>query len=189
MIFYNFACHLHAAISTPHSATVMKIYLIGYMGSGKTNLGRELAELSGMAFADLDEMFEERYRVSIMEFFEKYGEAQFRKLEHGILLETEAMDNVVISTGGGTPCFYDNMEFILAHGRSVYLKMPVPLLANRLKGIRKRRPLLKDVAHCEMEEHIGLQLKEREIHYLRADIVLEGTRFEAAGILKKLQET
>jgi shikimate kinase len=165
----------------------MKIYLIGYMASGKTNLGREIAEIAGMAFADLDEMFEERYKVSIMEFFEKYGEEQFRKLERGVLLETMKMDNVVVSTGGGTPCFFDNMEFILKQGRSVYLKMPAPLLSDRLSGIRKKRPLLKDVAQHEMEAHISGQLIEREVFYLKADLVEEGPPFHAGEILRRVQ--
>lgn len=165
----------------------MKIYLIGYMASGKTNLGREIAEIAGMGFADLDELFEERYKVSIMEFFGKYGEDQFRKLERSILLETGAMDGIVISTGGGTPCFFDNMEFIRAHGRSVYLKMPAHLLANRLNGIRKKRPLLKDVEQNRMESHIAGQLDQRENFYLKANIVVEGPPFHAGEILGKIQ--
>jgi shikimate kinase len=165
----------------------MKIYLIGYMASGKTNLGKEMAEISGFSFADLDELFEGKFRVSILEFFEKYGETMFRKLEQEILLDTAAMDNVIISTGGGTPCFFNNMDFILENGCSVYLKMPVPLLAARLATIRKKRPLLKDVSSEEMEEHISRQLKEREVFYLRADLVAEGPDFNAAEIVRYFQ--
>jgi shikimate kinase len=165
----------------------MKIYLIGYMASGKTNLGREMAEITGMSFADLDELFEEKYKVSILEFFEKYGEELFRKLEQGILLDTEAMDNVIISTGGGTPCFFNNMDFILENGRSVYLKMPVPLLADRMETLHKKRPLLKGVPSGEIEQYITQQLKEREVHYLRANLVTEGPAFNAAEIFRQLQ--
>jgi len=166
----------------------MKIYLIGYMASGKTNLGREIAEISGYSFVDLDELFEERYKVSILEFFDKYGEDLFRKFEQNILLETGSMDNAVISTGGGTPCFFNNMDFILENGRSVYLRMPVPLLASRLATIRKKRPLLKDVPPGEMEDHIARQLKERETHYLRANLVADGPDYNAAEIVRRLQE-
>lgn len=165
----------------------MKIYLIGYMASGKTNLGREMAEAAGFSFADLDELFEEKYKVSILEFFEKYGEELFRKFEREILLETAALDNVVISTGGGTPCFFNNMDFILENGRSVYLKMPVSLLAARLSAIRKKRPLLKEVSSPELEDHIASHLKEREAWYLRADIVAEGPGFNAAEIVRRIQ--
>jgi len=165
----------------------MKIYLIGYMGSGKTNLGREMAEIAGYSFADLDELFEERYKVSIIEFFSKYGEEHFRRFERDILLATASMDNVIISTGGGTPCYFDNMDFILANGRSVYLRMPVRVLAVRLNSVRKKRPLLKDVQPDEMEAHIEGHLKEREPVYLRADLVAEGPDFNAREILEKLR--
>ena len=164
----------------------MKIYLIGYMASGKTNLGREMAAISGMGFADLDELFESPYRISIFEFFGKYGEDLFRKLERGILLETATMENMVISTGGVTPCFFENMEFIREHGRSVYLKMPVSQLAGRLSSVKKKRPLLKQVQPDEMTGHVERQVGERERFYLQADLVIEGPPFDAREILRKL---
>lgn len=165
----------------------MKIYLIGYMASGKTNLGREMAEVAGFSFIDLDELFEEKYKVSILEFFEKYGEDLFRKFEQEILLETAAIDNAIISTGGGTPCFFDNMDFIQVNGRSVYLKMPVSLLAARLSTIRRKRPLLKDVRSPDMEDHVARQLKERESFYLRADVIANGPEFDAGEIVRQVQ--
>ena len=164
----------------------MKIYLIGYMASGKTNLGREMAAISGFGFADLDELFEEKYRVSILSFFEQYGETLFRQLEQQVLHETAAMEDVIISTGGGTPCFFDNMDFILKHGRAVYLKMPVPFLAARLSTVHKKRPLLKDIPDSAMEAHIEDQMKEREHFYLRANLVADGPDFNAAEILEKI---
>ena len=90
----------------------MRIYLIGYMASGKSNLGQLLAEKLGYSFIDLDYLFEERFRISVLDFFEKYDEDGFRKIERSILHETLEQDDVVISTGGGTPCFFDNMHFI-----------------------------------------------------------------------------
>lgn len=164
----------------------MKIYLLGYMGCGKTNLGREMAAISGMAFADLDELFEAKYRVSIMEFFDKYGEQAFRALERDLLRETAGMDETIISTGGGTPCFFDNMDFILSNGLSVYLRMPVGHLAKRLNSIRKRRPLLKSVDAGVMEEHVTGHLAEREPYYLRATLTADGPAFDAAAILRDL---
>lgn len=165
----------------------MKIYLLGYMGSGKTNLGREMSELSGMKFADMDDLFEGRYKVSILEFFGKYDEELFRRLEREILLGTEGMDDCVISTGGGAPCFFNNMDFIRAQGRSVYLKMSVPALTERLSSIRKKRPLLQNIPPEELERHIMNQLLEREPFYLRADLVLEGPDFSAADVLEKIR--
>jgi len=123
----------------------MKIYLIGYMASGKTRLGNQLAELTGYRFMDLDEVFEERYRLSVFDFFEKYGEAAFRQIEQKLLVETEKLDRTVIATGGGTPCFFGNMDFIKRHGISIYIRMTVPELAERLQQVKKKRPLLKDV--------------------------------------------
>jgi shikimate kinase len=152
----------------------VKIYLVGYMASGKTKLGRELAKISGLGFADIDELFEEKYRISIVDFFEKYGEELFRQLEHQVLLDTADMDDIVISTGGGTPCFFDNMDFILSHGRSVYLRLPPAALANRLKTIRKQRPLLKDLKVEEIDQFIAEQLKVREPFYSRAEFTVDG---------------
>lgn len=165
----------------------MKIYLIGYMASGKTNLGKEMAAVSGMPMVDMDDLFEEKYRLSISEFFEKYGESVFRRLEHGILEDTFRMDDVIISTGGGTPCFFDNMNLILQNGVSVYLKTPVEVVARRLRGIRKKRPLLKEVPEEELETFITAQIREREAYYRRADYVVEGPDIDAGEILKKIQ--
>lgn len=165
----------------------MKIYLIGYMASGKTNLGKEMAAVSGMPMVDMDDLFEEKYRLSITEFFEKYGEPVFRRLEHGILEDTFLMDDVIIATGGGTPCFFDNMDLILQSGVSVYLKAPVEVLLSRLRGIRKKRPLLKEVSEEELEAFITGQIREREPYYLRAEYVVEGPDIDAGELLKKIQ--
>jgi|WetSurMetagenome_2_1015567.scaffolds.fasta_scaffold24088_1 shikimate kinase len=144
------------------------------MASGKTKFGRELAKISGLGFADIDELFEEKYRISIVDFFEKYGEELFRQLERQVLIDTEQLDGMVIATGGGTPCFFDNMDFILRNGRSVYLRMPPAALANRLKSIRKQRPLLKDLKVEEIDQFIAEQLKAREPFYSRAEFTVDG---------------
>jgi shikimate kinase len=166
----------------------MKIYLVGYMASGKTKIGKELSKLSGLDFADIDELFEQKYRISILDFFEKYGEGLFRQLEHQVLLDTVAMDNIIISTGGGTPCFFDNMDFILRNGRSVYLKLPPAALANRLRNIRKQRPLLKDLDNEDMERFIGEQLSFREGFYSRAEITVDGHGPDLKALLKNLEK-
>jgi shikimate kinase len=164
----------------------MRIYLLGYMASGKTNIGRELARMTGMEFADLDDLFEQRYRISIMDFFEKYGENVFRQMEQKVLMDTVLLENVVISTGGGTPCFFDNMQFIRAQGRSVYLRMDASSLSARLRAIRKKRPLLTGVAGEDLETFVQQQLLEREPYYLQADLVLEGTSCNAASVFEAL---
>ena len=95
-----------------YNFTAMRIYLVGYMASGKSNLGQILAEKLGYAFVDLDYLFEERFRIRVLDFFEKYDEKGFRTIEQSLLHETTGWDNMVIATGGGTPCFFDNMDVI-----------------------------------------------------------------------------
>lgn len=155
--------HLHR-----FNCKVLRIYLIGYMGSGKSALGRQLAALLGTDFLDLDDLFEERYHLSIYDFFEKYGEDNFRKIESELLFGTSDIENVVISTGGGTPCFFDNMDFIVGHGISVYLRMTSRELAGRLMHVRRKRPLLKNLEPDKFEEWITEQLRVREVFYMKA---------------------
>jgi len=136
----------------------MKIYLVGFMASGKSVIGRKLAHELGFSFIDLDEEFERKYRITISSFFQKYGEPEFRILEHKILLETKNIDNHVISTGGGTPCFHDNMTFIKENGVSIYLKVSTPTLIHRLVNSRKSRPVLKMSSPDEIELRIATLL-------------------------------
>lgn len=165
----------------------MNIYLIGFMGSGKSGLGRKLSGLAGMPFTDLDEVFEHRYHIGISDFFEKYGEANFRKIERDLLLETGNMENTVISTGGGTPCFFDNMEFIRKHGVSVYLRMSASELSARLGHVRKKRPLLKDIPAGSLEEWISKQLNIREVYYMQADHIFHPLEDDPDELLLRLR--
>jgi shikimate kinase len=142
------------------------------MGSGKSRMGKELAEKIGYLFIDIDDLFEEKYRITILDFFEKYGESHFRRIESDLLREAVNQDRVVISTGGGTPCFYDNMKVIKENGMSIYLKMSVDELVKRLQVLKKKRPLLKDKSHEDLEAFVNLQLKEREYFYNQADVIL-----------------
>jgi len=152
----------------------MRIYLIGYMASGKSNLGRILAEKMGYEFVDLDYLFEEKFRISVYDFFEKYDEPAFRKIEQGLLYETINYENVVISTGGGTPCFFENMEFIKRAGTSVYLCWEIPNLVSRLKMVRRKRPLLKDIPPEELRRKVETHLQQRECYYKQADFTVRG---------------
>lgn len=165
----------------------LRIYLIGYMGSGKSALGREFAALLGSDFLDLDDLFEERYHVSIYDFFEKYGEDNFRKIERELLFETSALDNIVISTGGGTPCYFDNIDFILKHGICVYLRMTARELAGRLMHVRKKRPLLKDLEPDKFEEWISEQLRIRERCYMKASYIFYPLTEDISELVFKLK--
>ena len=161
----------------------MRIYLIGYMASGKSNLGRLLAEKLSYRFIDLDYLFEERYRISVLDFFEKYDEGAFRKIEQTLLNETVDLEDVVISTGGGTPCFYNNMDVIRQAGLSVYLCWKVPSLLYRLKMVKRKRPLLKDIPPADLEGKVVAQLSEREYYYNQADLTIQGENFDMEALL------
>ena len=166
----------------------MRVYLIGYMGSGKTRLGMELSVKTGYPFIDTDELFVEKYRISIVDFFEKYNEVTFRKLERDLLLETIKYPDAIISTGGGTPCFHDNMDFIRKNGISIYLKMRIQSLVNRLVVVKKKRPLLKDKSLKEMESYIRGQIAEREIFYNQADFTVDAEKTDVMDVLNLLPD-
>lgn len=153
----------------------MKYYLVGYMYSGKSTFGRRLAKSKGLDFLDLDRAFEDRFHYTVPRFFETFGEAAFRKLETQMLHSTADLDNVVIATGGGTPCYNDNMDFILSHGTAVYLQMSVDDLVRRGLRSRNPRPKLHGLPEEELRTRIESQLKEREPVYRRAPIILDGT--------------
>jgi shikimate kinase len=161
----------------------MRIYLIGYMASGKSNFGRKLASKLGYPFLDLDDLFEERYRVSVLDFFEKYDETVFRNLERSLLLETISHDHAVISTGGGTPCFFDNMQVIRQSGVSIYLCWQVNALVQRLMKVKRKRPLLKDLPANELYVKVEMQLKQREPFYNQADIIIDGQEIDLDKLL------
>ena len=145
------------------------------MYCGKSTFGRRLAEEKGMDYLDLDRAFEARYHYTVPMFFDRFGEEAFRTLETQVLHSTADLDNVVIATGGGTPCHSGNMDFILAHGTAIYLQMPVDALVARAVRSRNPRPLMHGLPEPRMRAVIESQLKEREPVYLRAPIVIDGT--------------
>jgi len=162
----------------------MRIYLVGYMASGKSQVGVDLAGRIGFSFIDLDDLFEESYRISIYDFFEKYNERNFRKIEQKLLLETENLARTVISTGGGTPCFFDNMEFIRRSGYSVYLRWEVTDLVSRLAKVRRKRPVLKEFSGKDLRESVALHLREREFFYNQADYIFDAGSGDLDDVVK-----
>ncbi len=167
----------------------MVIYLVGYMFSGKSTVGRRLAQRLGYAFADLDDLFEERYRISISRFFQRYDEAAFRLIEHRLLLETANSDNLVVACGGGTPCFHHNMQFIKEHGRSVYLQLTVDEVMARYHASsrKQQRPLLNHLSPEAQRDHIAAQLQQRHPFYAQADIVVDGDSTSLATLVETIQ--
>lgn len=148
----------------------MKVYLIGYMFSGKTTLGKVLARKLGYEFVDLDILFEQKYKTSIPIFFKKYGEQAFRIIEQQVLKSTEALDNYVIATGGGTPCFFDNIEWINAHGISVFFNPPVSKILYYASISKKTRPILANKTDEERALFVEQQLQQRLPFYAQAHI-------------------
>ncbi|MBR1516689.1 MAG: shikimate kinase [Bacteroidales bacterium] len=151
----------------------MRIYLIGYMYCGKTTVGQQLAKRLNRHFIDLDQAIEARYHTTISIFFQKYGESLFRKVEQQMLHDTEHLDDVVISTGGGTPCFEDNMQWINDHGSSFYLKLSEQTTCQRMTISRKRRPTVMSLPPYQREEFIHSQLTQRLPTYQQAHHIIE----------------
>jgi shikimate kinase len=163
------------------------IFLIGFMGCGKTTLGRKMANRLGYPFMDLDHVLEARAGMTIAQYFAKFGEDAFRKLESEVLKKTDYHQHMVVSTGGGLPCFFDNMEWMNAHGKSVYIKLSPKTLAMRLENEKEERPLLREKHGDELVAFIAGKLIEREPFYTKATVVTDGlslTAEKVEGLLK-----
>lgn len=147
------------------------IFLIGYMGCGKSTLGRALSKATGWQFIDLDNYIEGRYHKTVNEIFAEKGEEGFRTLEKNMLHEVALFENVIIACGGGTPCFYDNMEFMNAHGTTVFLNADIEKLHTRLMRGRHKRPLIANKSDEELREFILAALDKRMKFYSMAKAV------------------
>lgn len=157
----------------------MRIFLIGFMGCGKTTLAKKLSARLGYRLVDLDHEIEHKLGQSVASFFADHGEDAFRKLESEMLKTLNYDQNTVIATGGGTPCFFDNMDWMNAHGHTIYIEMPPPALATRLQGGKASRPLLKDLNKEEIQHYIEQKLSEREVHYQKAKSIVSGINLGA----------
>ncbi|WP_375323917.1 shikimate kinase [Flagellimonas sp. GZD32] len=155
----------------------MKLVLMGYMASGKSTVGKLLASELGVRFVDLDDYIEASEKKSIKTIFSEKGEIFFRKLEHQMLLELlEKEESLVLSTGGGTPCYANNIEMILEKSDcSVYLGMTIPQLVNRISKEKEHRPLVKNIPNKDLPEFIGKHLFERVPFYTQAKFTLDGS--------------
>ena len=144
------------------------IIIIGYMGAGKTTVGKALAKELGVMFYDLDWYIESRMRKTVKQIFDEVGEEGFRQIEHNMLHEVAEFENVVVSCGGGTPCFFDNMEYMNQSGNTIYLKATPETLYAHLKMGKGVRPLLLNKTPEEVEKFIVEQLAHREQFYQKA---------------------
>ena len=150
-----------------------RVILIGYMGSGKTTVGKALSKETGMMFYDLDWYIESRMHKSVSQIFAEKGEEGFRKIEHNMLHEVAEFEDVIISCGGGTPCFFDNIDYLNQQGEVVYLKASPETLYKHLLMAKIERPLLKDKSADELIAYITEHLKQREPFYEKARHMLD----------------
>jgi len=144
------------------------------MGSGKTTTGKKLASLLRWSFIDLDKKIEEQTGKTIPEIFSQSGEDYFRIIETRILKSLDYQSNTVVSTGGGAPCYSDNMDYMLNTGLTLYLKLTPGQLKSRLSESKGDRPLIKDLDQQELQSYIEEKLANREKWYNRSDIIVEG---------------
>jgi shikimate kinase len=164
----------------------MKIYLVGFMGSGKTTFGKRIAERAGFEFVDTDRFIETQQGMTINEIFAKHGQTAFREMEHNTLIDLQKRNYMVVSTGGGMPCCDENINMMLSGGRVVYLKTSPQTLCRRLIRSRTERPLVKGKTEAELYRYITDKLAEREPFYSRAHIVVQTEQFSLDGLLQSL---
>lgn len=166
----------------------MKVFLIGFMASGKTTVGSELAEALGYKFVDLDTYLEEKYKKTIKVLFEIYGEDKFREYENQALRDVGAMDgDMVIASGGGTSCFYNSIDFMNKVGITIYLKVEVAELLSRLINSKTERPLLWGKSKEELNEYIIRVLDERKKYYEKAKITIEFSNLDINQLARTIR--
>ena len=158
---------------------MIRIFLIGYMGSGKTTLGRAFARKCGLGFIDLDWYIEERLHKTVSEIFAERGDEGFREIECKMLHEVGEYENVIIACGGGTPCFFDNMDYMNRTGQTVLLDASNEVLFRRLKIAKAKRPLLADKTDTELMDVILDGLQKRMPYYSKAQYKLGADHLES----------
>ncbi len=165
----------------------MKIFLIGFMGSGKTHWGRKLSQKLGMPFFDLDEQVAEHSGKSIAEIFQTEGEEKFRQIEKEILhIITESHDSFVMACGGGSPCFFNNIEYMNASGTTIWINTDLATLFDRLTKEKESRPLIKDLRDDQLRYFIGKKFAGRKIYYEQANIIVEDDQLVLDTMIEKI---
>ena len=167
---------------------MIRIFLTGYMGAGKTTLGKAFARKLNLPFVDLDWYMEERFHKTVGELFVERGEAGFRELEKNMLHEVGAFEDVVISTGGGAPCFFDNMDFMNRNGKTVFLNVHPDVLFRRLRVAKQQRPILQGKQEDELKEFIIRALEKRTPFYSQAQYVFNADELEDRSQIEKSVE-
>jgi shikimate kinase len=150
----------------------MLIFLVGFMGSGKTHWGKRWSQAYQIPFVDLDDAIETAEGKTIQDIFAVNGEAYFRDIETKILHTLSQQKNIIIACGGGTPCFHDNMQWMNKHGITIYVTAPAEVIMKRVMVQQDKRPLLKDMNPIELLAYIEQTIKIREPYYSQAKITL-----------------
>jgi len=167
----------------------MVISLIGYMGSGKSHISKILSDKINFKLIDLDKEISWRNKLTIPEIFEKKGEIYFRKLERETLEEILAtQENIVLSLGGGTPVYYNNMEIINHNSKSIFLRASISTLIERLSKQKEKRPLIAKITDEDLPEFIAKHLFERNIFYSKAQFSISTDNKTPEDIVKEITE-
>lgn len=166
----------------------MKIFLVGFMGSGKTSFGKKLAAFLGLDFVDLDRMIEENYQMTIPGIFSQFDETVFRKLESKVLQKYIHNNNFVLSCGGGTPCFNNNMDIINNNGISIYIRLNAKSLADRIANSKTKRPIIQNLKQEEMVVRIEEMLNLRNVYYEKAKITIEGLNLKVTDVVDTIND-
>lgn len=154
------------------------VFIIGYMGCGKTTFGRALSAATGLRFIDLDFYIEQRFHATVAEIFASHGEDGFRRIERDMLHEVAEFEDVIVSCGGGTPCFFDNVDYMNSRGVTLWLQASHDTLFSRLVRKREKRPLLAGRSDDEIREIISTQLAARAPYYSQAALAWKGDVLE-----------
>ena len=166
-----------------------RIFLVGFMGSGKSTLGAQLARRVGYQFIDMDHLIEETAEMSIPEIFNEHGEEVFRKWEYDILHELCHREKLVIATGGGAPCHSNMMDLMNTHGTTIYLKLSPEALKTRLIQSSAERPLIMGKSEPELLDFIKSLLEKRELFYKRAAHIVDGINLQSQALEKLLMDS
>jgi len=164
----------------------MRIFLLGFMGCGKSTIAKVLAQKLGLSFCDMDEMIADSTKKSIIEIFKVEGEEAFRRYEWDCLKTCSNIKNIVVATGGSTPCSEENLDLIKLNGISIYLQVTEQLLFDRIKDSRQERPLIANLSNEALKHYITSILKERAPYYLRANHLITVDQLTVENLVKEI---
>lgn len=165
----------------------MKVFLFGFMGCGKTTFGEKLATFLGIQFIDLDHYIEDREKRTIKHIFETDGEDKFREIERDALAEVISQEKFVLATGGGTPCYFENLELMKKNGVTVFLRLETRKLVTRLMNAKIHRPLIWGKSEKELTEFVKTTLKKRKVYYKKSHLKVDASDPVIENISKKIE--